>query len=76
MKIEVLGTGCPKCETLANNTQAAVAALGIEAEIVKVSGINEMTSRGIMLPPALIVDGEVKISGKVPTVDDIKSMLS
>jgi len=75
MKIEILGTGCPKCETVAKNVQQAVAALGIQAEVIKVTDITEIAARGVMLIPALVIDGEIKAVGKVPTVDEIKGWL-
>jgi small redox-active disulfide protein 2 len=75
MKIQILGTGCPKCKKTAEAAEAAVNELGIEAEIVKVTDLNEIMKFGVMLTPALAVDGEVKVVGKVPTVDDIKGML-
>ena len=75
MKIEILGTGCPKCETVAKNVQQAVAALGIQAEVIKVTDITEIAARGVMLTPALVIDGEIKVVGKVPTVDEIKGWL-
>ena len=72
MKIEILGTGCPKCETVAKNAQAAVAELGIQAEVIKVTDITEIAARGVMLTPALVIDGDIKAVGKIPTVDEIK----
>lgn len=75
MKIQVLGTGCPKCKKTAEAAEAAVNELGIEAEIVKVTDLNEIMKFGVMLTPALAVDGEVKVVGKVPSVEDVKSML-
>lgn len=75
MKIEILGTGCPKCEALINNVVAAVGALGIEAEIDKVTDIVEIANRGVMMTPALSVDGEVRIVGKLATVDELKALL-
>lgn len=76
MKIEILGPGCPRCKALAANAAAAVAKLGLDAEVTKVTDINEITSRGVMLPPALVVDGEVKASGRVPSPEEIQEMLS
>lgn len=76
MKIEVLGPGCPRCKALAANTAAAVMKLGLDAEVTKVTDINEITSRGVMLTPALVVDGEVKASGRVPSPEEIQKMLS
>ncbi|MEW6356422.1 MAG: thioredoxin family protein [Planctomycetota bacterium] len=76
MKIEVLGPGCPKCEKLMTNTQAAVKELGIAADIQKVTDITQFMKYGVMLTPALVVDGIVKCAGKVPSVEEIKKMLS
>ena len=75
IKIEVLGTGCPSCQATMSNAQAAVSQVGIQAELVKVNDISEITARGVMMTPALAVDGEVKVAGKVPTVDGIKGLL-
>jgi len=75
MKIEVLGTGCPKCVALMDNVVAAVAELGIEAELAKVTDIVEIADRGVMMTPALSVDGEVKIVGKLATVAELKTLL-
>lgn len=75
MRIEILGTGCPKCQTVAQNVEKAIAELGIAAEVVKVTDITEVTARGVMVTPALSVDGEIKVVGKVPTVDEIKALL-
>ncbi len=76
MKIEILGTGCPKCEALAKNVEAAVRELGLDAEIVKVTDIVKIANRGVMMTPALSVDDDVKLVGKVATVDDLKALLS
>lgn len=76
MKIQILGTGCPKCKQLMQHAQEAVAALGIDAEIVKVDQINEIMAFGVMMTPALAVDGSVKASGKVLSVDAIKELLA
>jgi len=75
MKIEILGTGCPKCETVAKNVQSAVRELGIQVEVVKVTDIGEIAARGVMLTPALAIDGDIKAVGKVPTVEEIKAWL-
>ncbi len=75
-KIEILGTGCPKCAKLAENAEAAAQDLGIEHELVKVTDLNEIMKMGVMMTPALAVDGEVKSVGKVPSADEIKGMLS
>ena len=76
MKVQVLGTGCPKCSKLAENARAAAADLGIEYEIEKVTDINEIMGFGVMMTPALAVDGNVKSVGKVPSVEDIKKILT
>ena len=75
-KIQVLGTGCPKCKKLAENAETAAESLGIEYELEKVSDINDIMKFGVMVTPALAVDGEVKVAGKVASPEDIKSMLS
>jgi len=74
-KIQILGTGCPKCKKLAENAEAATKALGIEYEIEKVTDINEIMKFGVMMTPALAVDGQVKIVGKVPSPQDIEKMI-
>lgn len=74
-KIEILGTGCPKCKALEKSTRAAVAHLGIEAEIVKVDTIDEIVSRGVMMTPAIAIDGEVRSTGKVLSVSEVESLL-
>ncbi len=74
-KLQVLGPGCPKCAKLAENTQAAVDQSGVEASVEKVTDINEIVSFGVMATPGLVVDGEVKAVGKVPSVDEIKELL-
>jgi len=75
-KLQVLGTGCPKCKKLVENTEAAAKALGIEYDIAKVTDINEIMKFGVMMTPALAVDGQVKVVGKVPSPDEIKKILS
>ena len=75
-KIQILGTGCPKCKKLAENAEAAAKELGIEYEIEKVSEINEIMKFGVMITPALAIGGQVKVTGKVADVDAIKKMLS
>jgi len=75
-KLQVLGTGCPKCAKLAANAESAARELGIEYELVKVTDINEIMTFGVMVTPALAVDGEVKAVGKVPDAETIKGMLA
>lgn len=74
--LEVLGPGCAKCGKLAELTAKAAADLGIECEIVKITDLNEILKRRIMLTPALVVDGIVKCSGRVPGVDELKTMIA
>lgn len=76
MKIEILGTGCPKCVALAKNVEDAVRELGLEAEIVKVTDIVEIANRGVMMTPALSVDDEIKLVGKVATAEELKRLLT
>ena len=75
-KIQILGTGCPKCKKLYEATQKAVKDLGIEAEVMKVEDINEIMKFGVMMTPALAVDGEVKVVGRIPKHDELTTMIS
>jgi len=75
-KIQILGTGCPKCKKLAKNAEAAAKELGIEFEIEKITNINDIMKFGVMMTPALVVDGELKVVGKVPSPDEINRMLA
>ncbi|OGX50726.1 MAG: redox-active disulfide protein [Omnitrophica WOR_2 bacterium RIFOXYA12_FULL_38_10] len=75
MKIEILGMGCPKCKQLLNNVQKAVDEKGIVAELVKVEDMDKITEYGVMMTPALVLDGVVKVAGKVPSVEEIKGLL-
>jgi small redox-active disulfide protein 2 len=75
LKIEVLGPGCPMCETLEKNVQAAVQEMGIEAEVTKVSQIKDIAARGILMTPALSVDGRVVSSGHLLSVHQVKKLL-
>ena len=75
-KLQILGTGCPKCSDLANKTEQAAKELGIDYELIKVSDINDIMSFGVMMTPALAVDGEVRISGTVPGVEEIMELIS
>jgi small redox-active disulfide protein 2 len=74
--LQVLGPGCPKCQKLTANAEAAAKALGIEYQLEKVTEISKIMAFGVMITPALVVDGQVKVAGKVPSVDDIKAMLA
>jgi len=74
-RLQVLGTGCPKCKKLAAVAEAAAKAAGVEYTLEKVTNINDIMKFGVMMTPALVVDGEVKASGRVPSQDEIKAML-
>lgn len=74
--IQILGPGCARCQALASNAAEAVRQLGVSAQIEKVTDVNQIISFGVMVTPALVVNGEVKSSGKLLTVDEIKSILS
>lgn len=74
-KIQILGTGCEKCKNLAENAEAAVKEVGIDYELEKVTQINDIMKMGVMVTPALVINGEVKIAGKVASSDEIKAML-
>jgi small redox-active disulfide protein 2 len=75
MKIQILGTGCAKCNALTMATEQAAQALGLQYELEKITDLKRIMSFGVMTTPALVVDGKVKVSGKVPAVDEIKTML-
>lgn len=74
--LQVLGMGCARCKTLTERTEAAARALGLEYTLEKVSDIDAIVASGVMRTPALVVDGEVKVAGHVPTVDAIKALLA
>lgn len=74
MKIEILGSGCMKCKKLYENTLAAVQALGISAEVVKIEDMQKIVSYGIMATPAIVIDGKVKSSGALLSSDEIKKL--
>jgi small redox-active disulfide protein 2 len=73
--LQVLGPGCTKCQKLAEAAEKAANELGIEYQLSKVTDINKIMEFGVMMTPALVVDGNVKISGKVPSVNEVKEML-
>ena len=75
-KIQVLGPGCPKCIELAKRTDEAAKASGLDYELEKVSELKQIMSFGVLMTPALVVDGQVKLVGQVPSVDEIKKMIS
>jgi len=75
MKIEILGMGCAKCNKLEKNVRKAVNELGITADVRKVEDLDEITARGVMMTPALVIDGKVVSSGRVPGKDEIANIL-
>jgi len=75
-KILVLGTGCPKCEKLKKEVEEVARSLGIEYQLEKISDISEILKYGVMSSPALVVDGEVKVVGKVPSANELQKMLA
>lgn len=75
MLIQILGTGCPKCQKLEENARQAATELGVDFEVSKVKELQQIMTFGVMITPALVVDGVVKVAGKVPGVEDIKKML-
>lgn len=75
-RIQVLGTGCAKCDKLAANAEAAARELGLGCEVEKVTDIEAIMSFNVMMTPALAVDGDVKVVGKVPSVEEIKELLA
>ncbi|GAB4280769.1 MAG: thioredoxin family protein [Candidatus Rifleibacteriota bacterium] len=75
MKIQILGTGCPSCVKLAENAKQAATEAGVDFEIEKVTDINQITAFGVMMTPALAIDGQVKLAGKVATPEEIKKLL-
>lgn len=75
MRVEVLGPGCKRCHTLEENVRAAVREMGIEAEVAKVSDINEIAARGVLMTPGLAIDGETVASGHLLSVSQVKKIL-
>lgn len=76
MKIQILGTGCPKCKELARRTEEAVQKLGLDAPVEKVTQIDEIMKFGILMTPALAIDGAVTVAGKVPSAAEIQTILT
>lgn len=74
-KLQVYGTGCPKCQQVAEAAENAAKELGVDYELEKVTNINDIVAAGIMNTPALAIDGEIKISGKVPSVEEVKDLI-
>jgi len=76
IKLQILGTGCPKCRKLAEQTEAAAQALGMDYTLEKVTDLNAIMQMGVMMTPALAVDGQVKVVGKVPSQEEIQQLIS
>ena len=72
-KIEILGTGCPKCQKTTELIEKEIEESDVEAEIVKVEELDEIVEKGVMMTPAVVIDGETKVEGRVPNADEIKS---
>ena len=75
-QMQILGTGCPKCTNLATATEQAAKSLGLEYQMEKVTDLQRIMSFGVMMTPALVVDGKVKVAGRVPSVEDLKKLLA
>jgi small redox-active disulfide protein 2 len=75
-EVKVLGTGCPKCKKLAEQAELAARELGLDCPIEKVEDIQKIMAYGVIMTPALVVDGQVKVIGKVPSLDDLKKLLA
>ncbi len=75
MKIEILGTGCAKCHKLDELVRATVLEAGVSAEITKVEDIKKIMTYGVMTTPALVIDGQVKVAGKIPSIEEIKRLI-
>jgi small redox-active disulfide protein 2 len=75
-KLQILGTGCPKCKMLAELTETAAKDMGIDYELQKITDLSDIMKFGVMMTPALAVDGRVKVVGKVPSADEIKKMIA
>ena len=76
MKIEILGTGCKKCNQLEANAKAAAEKLGLQFELVHVKDLMQIASYGVLITPALAIDGQVKVCGRVPSMGEIKTLLA
>jgi small redox-active disulfide protein 2 len=75
-KLQILGTGCAKCQQLTLHTEQAAQAMGIDSELEKVTEIDQIMNFGVMMTPALVVDGTVKVIGRVPSVEQLKQVLA
>lgn len=75
MKIEVLGVGCAKCNKTFSNAEQAIKQLNVDIELVKVEKIDEIMKYGVMITPALVINGDVRVTGKIPSIDEIKRLI-
>ena len=75
MKIEIFGSGCPKCKVTEKNVRKAVEDLKIQVEIIKIDDLQEIINRGVMMTPAVFIDGKAKVLGRIPSPDEIKKLL-
>jgi small redox-active disulfide protein 2 len=75
MKIEVLGSGCPKCMSLEQNVKKAIAELAVHAEVEKVTDIQQIIQKGVLSTPALVIDGRVVLQGKNPSIEQLKDLI-
>ena len=75
MKIEILGPGCAKCNTLAANTKAVADKLDLDYQLVKVTELGKIASYGVMMTPAIVIDGQVRLSGKLPSESELTNIL-
>jgi small redox-active disulfide protein 2 len=75
MRIEVLGSGCPKCQSTEQTVRKALTELNVQAEVVKVTDINAIIEKGVMWTPALLIDGKLAIQGKIPTLEQVKQLI-
>lgn len=76
MKIEILGTGCSKCKKVTDNVKRAVDELGLDIQVEKIEDINKILDYGVMMTPGIVIDGEVKVAGKIPDVKQIKQWIT
>ncbi len=74
--IKILGTGCPKCKSTVTNTLEAVKLAGVEAEVIKVEDIQDIMAYNVLTTPVLVIDEQIKVKGRVPTVEEIKNLLT
>ncbi len=75
IKIQILGTGCPKCQSTEQVVHKALAELNVQAEVVKVTDINAIVGKGVMWTPALLIDGKLALQGRIPTLEQVKQLI-